>query len=137
MRWHTYPPKFRYIELKRVRSAMGQISRSVIALDKLMRARAPEGKSSSTGTTQPSDTLHTAEVGDDVQQQVIQELQNMERSVDQISSQGLSTNHPRFDAQLAGFKRHVVEARRAAGARPPNYFLAGGVVGRCLHCHEP
>ena len=127
----TYPPGFRYYERAEIRTTMGRIARHVVSLHALLGPKAVRLAPNS----QPA--RRSAELADDLREQVVRTLGALESEVASLDADESTTNHPRFVSRLASFRRHVEAARQSAGRSPPNYFLAGAVVGRCLHCHAP
>ncbi len=66
-------------------------------------------------------------------------LTHMQETVGGISggSSGTSmSNHPGLHAHFAKFEADVEQARAALLREPPDYFLAGSVVGACTNCHR-
>jgi hypothetical protein len=113
----TYPPDFAKLPESEAKTAMHQIAISVSELNGLLRSEAfpsPEA-----------------------QQRVVTLLTNMEQASAGIHLLQLRSTHPMLDANIEAFRSDLEQARLAAEASPPNFFLAGSVTGACLHCHRP
>ena len=67
--------------------------------------------------------------------EIVRLLQQIEEEVSHLEAPGHRSNHPLIDANLQGFKLDVERARTTAEQNPPNYFLAGSIVGSCVYCH--
>jgi len=114
MRRPTYPPDFRYLTREEVSSAMGELAYHMRELNRLMRG--PE-----------TPLQHRTEI--------IENLQAMERSAGQLDQSGWPTNHPLIDMNLASFLRDIKFARESVERDPPNFLLAGPLMGACVYCH--
>lgn len=115
LREHTYPQAFQYIARQELHTAMGRLARSAYQLDERLRDDA---------------TLDAED-----QAEVVRLLQDMEATAKDLADGSASTNHPLIDRNLPGFVRNIEQARKAAEAEPPSYFLAGTVTGSCVACH--
>jgi len=115
LREHTYPPTFNYIPEERLRSTMWDLASHVAQLDQ--RLRDPQ-------------------VGDEaLQQQVIRELDEMQRAAAALGPGDWPSNHPQVSRNIDAFREDLAAARHAAAIQPPNYFLAGSIAGACTNCH--
>ena len=72
---------------------------------------------------------------DELQEDVLGHLTAMELAAAQLDGPGRAT-HPLIDQNLPAFRRDIAAAKAAAAADPPDYFLAGSVVGSCRYCHR-
>ncbi len=52
-----------------------------------------------------------------------------------LDQSGWPTNHPNVDMNLPGFRRDLKFAREAVEHDPPNFLVAGPVIGACVQCH--
>ncbi len=68
--------------------------------------------------------------------EIVKVLIAMERTTDDLKTEGRSSNHPMIDANLAPFRRDISLAREAVQKSPPSYFLVGSVTGACMYCHS-
>ena len=116
VRGHTYPPDFRYISPDELSSAMGRLAAGVEHLDELLRFGGTESH--------------------EVQAKVVQQLGELAGIAAGLNAGGMGTNHPWLDHNVGEFRRDVELARRAAAHDPPNYYLAGSIVGACGYCHQ-
>jgi hypothetical protein len=116
VRGYTYPPDFRYISPSELSSAMGQLAVGVKRLDELLRGGGAEGEP--------------------LQAEVVQQLGDLAGIAGGLSAGRMGTNHPWLNNNLGTFRRDVELARRAATHDPPNYYLAGTIVGACGYCHQ-
>lgn len=115
VREHTYPPDLRYLSRGEVESAMWKLSGEVYALDQALRAPGP------------IDPAARAEI--------LGHLRALDEAAASLDGGIHKSNRPEIDAHLEDFRKNVALARAAAEADPPNYFLAGSVVGGCMYCH--
>lgn len=115
IREHTYPQAFHYIARQEIHTAMGRLARSAYQLDEHLR----------------DETSLDAED----QAEVVRLLQDMESTAKELADGSAKTNHSLLDRNLPGFVRNIEQARKAAEAEPPSYFLAGTVTGSCVACH--
>jgi len=95
-----------------IRSAMHNLAEGVVELDDASR--------------RPSATIS--------QDDVLGSLRKMQASVALLSG-GETSSHPLLQSNLPSFRRELDEARVAAEASPPSYYLAGSIAGACLYCH--
>lgn len=109
----TYPPDFAYIARADVRTEMHALASKVAELDRVLR-----------------------EPGVKPRQQVSTLLIDIERIALSLQRGRGQSNHPLIDAHLPSLIEDVAASRRAVEAEPPNYFLAGSVVGSCVYCHR-
>ncbi|MFO0726264.1 MAG: hypothetical protein U1E65_20940 [Myxococcota bacterium] len=111
----TYPPEFKYMPEAAVRSSMWKLADQSVKLQAELRKGAP---------------------GDSEKRQaIVKILAAMEDIMGEVDPAGTRTNHPMLDQNLDQFRSDLTQARQAAEADPPNYFLAGSVAGGCLYCH--
>lgn len=115
VREYTYPQAFQYIARQEIHTAMGRLARDAFELDERLR----------------DETALDAED----QAQVVRLLRDMEATARSLSDGSARSNHPLLDRNLPGFVRNIEQARKAAEAKPPSYFLAGTVTGSCIACH--
>lgn len=114
MRRRTYPPDFRYVTRAEVRSTMGELAFHARELNRFMRP--------------PENPLEH-------RNEIRAELNAMERAADQLDQSGWPTNHPLIDMNLPSFLRDIRAAREAVEREPPNFLLAGPLMGACVYCH--
>ena len=114
MRRRTYPPDFRYLTREKVGSAMEELAYHTRELNRLMRG--------------PETPLQG-------RNEIIANLQAMERAAGQLDQSGWPTNHPLIDMNLANFLRDIRYARESVERDPANFLLAGTVAGACVYCH--
>ncbi|RMG20224.1 MAG: hypothetical protein D6729_03380 [Deltaproteobacteria bacterium] len=110
----TYPKDIRYYSRHELKTVMGRMAKDVSTLDDLLRRDAP-----------PPDT----------RARIVALLRDIEENASQLYSPGALTNHPRIERNIGSFLKTVTEARRAAERDPPNYYLAGNLIGACVYCH--
>jgi hypothetical protein len=110
----TYPPTFQYVARAEIKSDMHLLAASVVELDRELR---PES-------------------GEPVQAEVVRILEDIDRVVNHLASAGQPTGHVSIDLKLDLFRRDVRAAYETARADPPQYFLAGAVIGSCVYCHR-
>ena len=67
--------------------------------------------------------------------EIIENLQAMERAAGQLDQSGWPTNHPLIDMNLTKFLRDIRFARESVERDPPNFLLAGPLMGACVYCH--
>jgi len=113
IRAHTYPAGFEYITRKDVKTVMAELARVAGELDATLSTSAP---------VDPA--------------RVLLILDQLDRAADSIDAGGVSTNHPMLGANMARFRFNLQSARAGAAAAPPNYYLAGSVIGSCRYCHQ-
>ena len=111
----TYPKGFRYYSKEELSTAMGRMAEDVEALDEILR----------TGADSP-----------EARARVIELLQDLKRRAEGLEAPGALTNHPRLARNLPLFLKAVEAARLEAERDPPRYYLAGNIVGACMHCHS-
>ena len=114
MRRRTYPPDFRYLTREEVGSAMGELAYHTRELNRLMG-----------GSENPLQR----------RSEIIENLQAMERAAGQLDQSGWPTNHPLIDMNLTKFLRDIRFARESVERDPPNFLLAGPLMGACVYCH--
>ena len=114
MRRRTYAPDFRYLTREKVGSAMEELAYHTRELNRLMRG--------------PETPLQG-------RSEIIENLQAMERAAGQLDQSGWPTNHPLIDMNLANFLRDIRFARESVERDPPNFLLAGSLMGACVYCH--
>ena len=110
----AYPAGVSYVPRAEVRETMQAMARAVGRLDVV---------------------LHDESGGVAQQAEVVALLHAVEREAAALRSSGGVTNHPILDARLPAFLVDVENARAAASADPPAYFLARNVAGSCAACH--
>jgi hypothetical protein len=110
----TYPPTFEYVARVDIQTDMHALAQNVAELDRLLRpeAGAPE------------------------QREVVRLLENIDRVAGELASTGQPTGHTAIDLKLDLFRRDARAAYEMASATPPQYFLAGSIVGSCVYCHR-
>ena len=69
-------------------------------------------------------------------EEIIRLLVAMERSANELKTQGRPSNHPLIDTNLGPLQRDITLAREAVEKNPPNYFLVGSLTGACIYCHS-
>jgi hypothetical protein len=114
-RKHTYPPEFQYIEKQQIRSTMTEMAAAVRELNGVLRS-------------------HAGEID---RARVIELLELIKSSSSHVEVSGVKSNHPELAAHLGEFRQDVSSAIANVTANPPNYFLAGSIVGSCFYCHGP
>jgi hypothetical protein len=116
IRQFTYPPGFEYIENSEVRGSMRKLAHDVHALNGILS--------------------ESTDLSPDQHAEVVRLLASIEQTAIQIDPHGQATNQPLLQRNIETFRQDIAEARRAAEADPPNYYLAGTTVGSCLLCHK-
>lgn len=114
----TEAPGFSQLDDDSIRSSMHVMAAHALALDAALDAT-------------DDDTDETTR-----QAQVLGALDGMFAAASGIRPSGEETNHPMLDKHMPDFLRGVQEARAAAAAAPPSYFLARNVVSQCAACHR-
>ncbi len=111
----TYPRDFRYYTKEELSTVMGRMAEDVAQLDAILRGGAEEPET---------------------RRRVVELLRDLEVRAEGLEAPGALTNHPRLARNLPLFLKAVEAARRDAERDPPRYYLAGNIVGACLHCHR-
>src|SRR4051812_43686189 len=104
----TYPPDFRYVDNRDSHSAMHQMARDVIDIDRVLAAR--------------------ADIDPAAQARVVALLSDM-RTASATLDGGAPTNHPVVDRHATSFRLLLDRALNEAQRDPPTYYLAGSVTG--------
>lgn len=112
----TYPPDFRYVSQDELRSRMDQLAFQLQLLDEALGPRAAEPPAA--------------------QEQVVGILRNIERIAGSLQAGDAGSNHPFLEDHMGSFVSEVSQARLAADANPPSFYLAGRVAGGCVNCHR-
>jgi len=112
---YTYPPDFRYIDTGQVRSHMDKLARNVQSLNRIFAQGEPTSEQRAA---------------------VVEILKEMQATVAEIDPGGRETNHPLIDRNVTAFRMNLALARAAVERTPPNYYLAGSIVGACSACHQ-
>lgn len=118
LRDYTYPPDFRYVTQREVRTAMDKMAVDLTQLDALLRD-VPES-----GLTEAD------------RQEVVALLTSLQAHAVSLKQPGQMSNHPSLGQSLDAFVGDIASARRAAQLDPPNYYLAGSVTNACIRCHQ-
>ncbi len=111
----TYPPEFRYMTRPAIHSSMWKIAERTRELDRVLTSSELEERKRS--------------------QEVIRLLSELDAITSDLDLGGVRTNHPEFEASLGRFRSDIATAKQEAGEEPPNYFMAGAIVGSCSYCH--
>lgn len=112
----TMPPDFRYLPAEEIRSVMWVLAAEVESLDRLL-----DGAGDADSPAR--------------REAVVASLTRMQVAARGLESGGRATQHPGMALDLERLVARLEHARRAALRDPPQYFLAGSVVGACAICH--
>jgi hypothetical protein len=112
----TYPPDFKYVTAKELRSNMEQLALQMQLLDFALK---PDN---SDKTTQ--------------QQQVLDALGKIQKIGVGLQAGDAGATHPFLQDMMRNFVDEIRRARTAASMEPPKYYLAGRVSGGCINCHK-
>jgi len=110
------PPPFDYADGDELRSRMHQLAFELQQLDLALMTE--------------TDSRPT------FQQEIVSNLQDIERIGTSLQTGDLSTRHPFLRDKMAGFLADVSRARRDAAMNPPRLYMAGRVSGGCVNCHQ-
>lgn len=111
----TYPPDFRYIEGKQLRSTMWQLAFITSNLNRELKT--PDASSA------------------EYRKKILQHLSDMEKVAGSLGSGQQVTNHPFLNRNLSVFLTDIAAAKMAASHESPNYIPAGQVSSACQYCH--
>ncbi len=67
---------------------------------------------------------------------VVSILRQMEMISSSFMAEDAGESHAFLQEDMATFIASIIDARVAAAARPPRYYLAGKVAGGCVNCHS-
>ncbi|MFT4937701.1 MAG: outer membrane murein-binding lipoprotein Lpp [Paraglaciecola sp.] len=112
----TYPPDFKYVTAKELRSNMEQLASQMQLLDSALK------QDNSEKTAQ--------------QQQVVDALGEIQKIGVGLQAGDAGATHPFLQDMMVDFVDNIRRARNAASMEPPKYYLAGRVSGGCMNCHK-
>jgi outer membrane murein-binding lipoprotein Lpp len=112
----TYPPDFKYVTAKELRSNMEQLALQMQLLDLALK---PENSDKETQ-----------------QQQVLDALGKIQKIGVSLQAGDAGASHPFLQDMMTHFVDDIRRARTAASMEPPKYYLAGRVSGGCVNCHK-
>lgn len=110
----TYPPEITYIEQSKLEGVMHRMAAAMYRLDILI----------------------ASETGEPEQQDILAQLDAIDRYTGELSGGKTVTNHLVLDEHMDKFSADVAKARLMAKASPPNYYYAGRLSGSCSGCHR-
>lgn len=111
----TYPRDFQYLETEQVHTKMAKLARNIQSLNRIFAQ---------------------GDLTSDQQEAVVAILKEMQTTAAELDPAGRQTNHAMIDQNITTFRRNLALARDAVERTPPNYFLAGSIVGACGACHQ-
>lgn len=112
----AYPPPFDYIDGEELRSRMHQLAFELQQLDLSLLGQIDDRT--------------------DVRDDVVENLQNIERIAGVLQEGDLSSAHPFLLDDMDRFVADVQRARMDASSTNPRYYMAGRISGSCVNCHR-